>query len=106
VTLPFEVFAGAFIQDAPEPVQRLVHDLLVPHPLQYFTATVPRLDPAALGVPAAYVLSTDDIALPPGEFAWAPRFPDRIGVTPVEAPGSHEACFTQPAGLAEAFLKA
>ena len=106
IVLPFEVFAAAFIQDAPEPVQRLVHDLLVPQPLQYFTATVPALDPAALGVPVSYVVSTDDISLPPGEFAWAPRFPDRLGVQPTEAPGSHESLFTQPAGLAEALQKA
>lgn len=106
ITLPFEVFAINFIQDAPEPVQRLVHDLLVPHPLQYLTEAVAPLDAAALGVPATYVLSVDDIALPPGEFAWAPRFPERLGVTPIAAPGSHEACFTQPAGLAESLLKA
>lgn len=102
VTLPFEVWQNAFMQDAPEPVQRLVHDLLVPQPLQYFTEPVPPLDPAALGVPAAYVLSGEDVALPPGEFAWAPRFPDRLGVTAIETPGSHEACFTRPAELAGA----
>lgn len=105
IVLPFEVFAGGFIQDAPEPVQRLVHDLLVPQPLQYFTATVPALDHAALGVPVSYVVSTDDISLPPGEFGWAPRFPDRLGVQPTETPGSHESLFTQPAGLAEALQK-
>jgi pimeloyl-ACP methyl ester carboxylesterase len=103
IVLPFEVFAGGFIQDAPEPVQRLVHDLLVPQPLSYFTGTVAPLPD---DIARSYVLSTDDVALPPGEFGWAPRFPQRLGVDPIEAPGSHEACFTQPQGLAEAFLKA
>jgi hypothetical protein len=51
------------------------------------------------------VLSSEDIALPPGEYGWH-RFADRLGVSPVTTPGSHEACFTQPATLAEAFLKA
>ncbi|MHA6779704.1 alpha/beta hydrolase [Pseudonocardia saturnea] len=106
VTLPYEVFAGGFIGDAPEPVQKLVHDLLVPQPMQYFTETVDPIDPATLGVPVSYVFSTGDVALPPGEFGWVPRFPERLGVTAIEAPGSHEALFTEPAGLAEALLKA
>jgi pimeloyl-ACP methyl ester carboxylesterase len=103
VAMPFEVWQTAFMADAPEPVQRLVHDLLVPHPQQYFTATVDPLHP---DIPRSYVLSVDDIALPPGEYAWAPRFPERLGVTAIEAPGSHEACFTRPDALVEAILKA
>ncbi|HKT00236.1 MAG TPA: alpha/beta fold hydrolase [Rugosimonospora sp.] len=107
VLFPWEVFAGAFMQDADEPRQRLVHGLLTPQPMQYFTGTVPPVDPAALGVPASYVLSADDISLPPGEYHWAPRFPQRLGDVPViEAPGSHEAQFTRPAELAAALLKA
>jgi hypothetical protein len=47
----------------------------------------------------------DDVALPPGEYGWD-RFAHRLGVEPIMAPGSHEACFTEPAGLVEAFLKA
>jgi pimeloyl-ACP methyl ester carboxylesterase len=105
VTMPFEVWQGAFMQDAPEPVQRVVHELLVPQPLQYFTTPVDPLDPAALGVPTSYVLSVDDIALPPGEYAWD-RFAGRLGVEPILAPGSHEACFTQPDGLVQSILKA
>ncbi|MFP5021024.1 alpha/beta fold hydrolase [Pseudonocardia phyllosphaerae] len=103
VQLPFEVWAGAFIQDAPEAVQRLTHELVVPHPMQYFTETVEPLEPGT--VPVAYVLGEDDIALPPGEYGWE-RFAKRLGVTPVSAPGGHEACFTRPDGLAEALLKA
>jgi pimeloyl-ACP methyl ester carboxylesterase len=103
VTMPFEVFAKAFIQDAPEPVQRLVHDLLVPQPFQYFTTPV---EPLPDEIPRSYVLSVDDIAFPPGEYAWAPRFPDRLGVTALEVPGSHESMFTQPKALADGILKA
>jgi pimeloyl-ACP methyl ester carboxylesterase len=104
VAMPFEVFAGAFIQDAPEPVQRLVHSLMVPHPFQYFTTPVAPVDPAALGVPATYLVSVDDIALPRGEYGWAPRFPERLGVAAVPIPGSHEALFTDPDALAAALL--
>jgi hypothetical protein len=78
---------------------------MVPQPFQYFTETVAPLDPAALGVPVSYMLSSDDIALPPGEYGW-PRFAERLGVSPLMTPGSHEACFTQPESLAAALLEA
>ncbi|GAY07138.1 alpha/beta fold hydrolase [Pseudonocardia sp. N23] len=105
VAMPLEVWQSAFMNDASEDVQRTVHALMVPHPMQYFTTTVEPLDAAALGVPVSYVLSVGDIALPPGEYGWD-RFAERLGVTPIEAPGSHEACFTEPAGLAAALLEA
>ena len=41
----------------------------------------------------------EDVALPPGEFGWD-RFAERIKVTPVRVPGSHESMFTRPAELA------
>jgi pimeloyl-ACP methyl ester carboxylesterase len=105
IAMPYEVWQSAFITDAPEEVRRLTHSLMVPQPFQYFTQPVTPVDPQALGVPASYVLSSEDISLPPGEYGWL-RFADRLGVAPVMTPGSHEACFTQPASLAEAFLKA
>jgi hypothetical protein len=41
-----------------------------------------------------------------GGWAWRPvaqhRFPERLGVTAVTGPGSHEASFTRPAELADA----
>ncbi len=90
------------MQDAPEAVQRLVYELLVPQPLCYFTEPVAPLRP---DVARSYVLSVDDLSLPPGEYGWL-RFAARLGVEPIAAPGSHEACFTEPVGLAEALLKA
>jgi pimeloyl-ACP methyl ester carboxylesterase len=106
VAMPFEVWQSAFMQDAGEDVQRTVHALMVPQPMAYFRETVAPLDVAALGVPVSYVLAQDDIAMPPGEFAWAPRFPERLGLTATTTPGSHEACFTRPKELAQALLDA
>ena len=103
VALPLEVWQQAFMNDASEDVQRTVHALLVPQPMQYFTESVDPLGPGA--VPVAYVLSSDDVALPPGEYGWA-RFAERLGVTPIPVPGSHEGCFTQPEALAAALLEA
>ncbi|WP_088319142.1 alpha/beta fold hydrolase [Kineosporia sp. R_H_3] len=105
VSLPYEVWQAAFMNDASEETQRIVHSLMVPQPYQYFTQTVEPIDPATLGVPVAYVLSEQDVALPPGEYGWA-RFADRLGVVAQAAPGSHEACFTQPEALAKALLAA
>lgn len=104
VSLPLEVWQGAFMQDASEDVQRLVHSLLVPQPMQYFTEAVAPLDQSH-GFDFVYLLSEDDIGLPPGEYGWL-RFAQRLGVEAQPAPGSHEACFTRPADLAECFMKA
>lgn len=104
VTLPFEVWQNGFINDASDPVARLTYELLVPQPMQYFTTPVAPLAPA-LGVPVVYVLSEQDVSLPPGEFGWH-RFAERLGVPIQPVAGSHESCFTEPAALAEALLKA
>lgn len=105
VAMPLEVWQQAFAQDAVPEVQELLHQLLVPHPMQYFTETVPAFDPVGAGIPTTYILSEDDVALPPGEFGWN-RFPGRIGLEPVKGPGSHEALFTRPEELARAFMDA
>ncbi|NMO89295.1 alpha/beta fold hydrolase [Actinomycetospora sp. TBRC 11914] len=105
VSLPFEVWQQAFMQDASTDAQRAVHGLLAPQPLGTFTEAPNQKPFFDLDVPSAYVLSVDDVALPPGEYGWT-RFPERLGVTAIEAPGSHEANFTRPAELTDAFLRA
>lgn len=45
--------------------------------------------------------------MPPGEFAWTPGFPARLGLCRlVQMPGGHEACFTNPALLARKIIEA
>jgi pimeloyl-ACP methyl ester carboxylesterase len=105
VAMPYDVWQSAFINDASEDVARVTHSLLLPHPFQYFSQPVAPLDANALGIPASYVISSEDISMPPGEYGFH-RFAERLGVSPLMTPGSHEVCFTQPASLAEAFLKA
>jgi pimeloyl-ACP methyl ester carboxylesterase len=106
VALPYEVWSEAFIQDAGEDVRRLVYELLMPQPMGYFTECLGTPDVRSLGLPMTYLISGEDLVLPPGEFGWVPRFPDRLGVAPVEVPGSHESMLTRPDELAEAILKA
>jgi hypothetical protein len=105
IAMPYEVWQSAFINDATEDVARVTHSLLLPHPFQYFTQPVAPLDPHALGIEASYVISSEDISMPPGEYGFH-RFADRLGVSPLMTPGSHEVCFTEPASLAEAFRTA
>ncbi len=51
-----------------------------------------------------YVLSDGDVALPPDEYGWD-RFAERINVSPVSVPGSHESMLTRPGELADALGK-
>lgn len=107
VAMPLPVFQNAFMQDAGEDAQRIIHEALVAHPYGYFTDSLDLDGLEDLGVPASYVTSPDDIAFPPGEFAWTPRFPRRLkDVRVVETIGSHESLFTQPAAVARALLEA
>jgi pimeloyl-ACP methyl ester carboxylesterase len=103
ITLPFEVWQQAFINDASEPVQRLAYSLLTPQPFQYFNQSVEPLDTSV--VPATYLLSSDDAVLPPGKYHWA-RFAERLNTRPSMTPGSHEALLTRPSALAHALLTA
>lgn len=106
ITLPLEVWQQAFMQDATEDHQRAVHGLLAPQPMGTFAEAPDQKAFYALDVPSVYVRSTSDVALPPGEWGWD-RFPPRLAnPTVIDVPGSHEANFTQPEALAEAFGKA
>ncbi|HWE92225.1 MAG TPA: alpha/beta fold hydrolase [Pseudonocardiaceae bacterium] len=106
VLLPFEVWQQAFMQDVGEQAQRIVHGLLKPQPLGTFTESPDQKRFFGLDVPTSYVLSTEDLSLP-GEWAWEKRFPKRLdNPVLVHTPGSHEGCFTRPAELAEALIKA
>ena len=105
VAMPLEVFQGAFMGDADPAAAAAVHSVLRPQPFRTFTD--PPADEAyrSLGIPLHYVLSSEDVALPPGEFGWD-RFAERIKVSPVRVPGSHESMFTRPAELAGALAQA
>jgi len=60
-----------------------------------------------LELPRSFVNCTDDIALPPGELGWFPRFYLRLGLCRlVQLPGGHETMFTNPALLARKLVEA
>lgn len=102
VAMPFELWRRDYIQDASEDVQRLVHSLLVPQPMGYLSDGLDLPPVTSLGLPTSYLQAADDRMFPRGEL---PRFAARLGVPPVEVPGSHEASLTRPAEVAAAILK-
>ena len=100
MALPFEAFAQVLMQDQPEPLQRVVFDLLLPQPARYLPPPTHSRPAPPPGIRTAYVLAEDDRALarPGTEFA------ARIGVEPVLVPGTHESLLTHPDELAKALL--
>jgi pimeloyl-ACP methyl ester carboxylesterase len=104
VALPLEVFQGAFMGDASPAEAAVVHSVLRPQPYRTFTDAPGDEAYRSLGLPLHYVLSQDDVALPPGEYGWN-RFAERIKVSPALVPGSHESMFTRPAELAAALAQ-
>lgn len=107
VMFPFEFFASALMQDACAETQRIVYPLLGRHPFHTVNESLELDELYRLQLPTSYVMPKDDIALPPGEFGWEPRFPNRLpGAAVIYAPGSHESQLTQPAALADALARA
>ena len=86
------------------------YDLLSPEPNQFNE----KLDLKAFynliqthQIACSYLNCTEDIALPPGEWAWHPRMSSRLGLYRlVQMPGSHESCFSNPKLLAEKIIEA
>ncbi|MFI5955663.1 alpha/beta fold hydrolase [Cryptosporangium sp. NPDC051539] len=100
ISVDFEQFRAMLLPDAPEPLQRLVFDQLLPQPGGYML-DAPDVDGVdVLGLPITYVLAREDqgLAAPGAELA------ARVGVEPVLVPGSHEALLTHPDEVASALL--
>ena len=107
VKLPFPVWREAFMNDADLALAEKTYGMTTPHPLGTLTDKVPLKTFAELQIPRSYLNCTEDIAMPPGPFAWCPRFPARLGLCRlVQMPGGHEACFTNPGLLAQKIVEA
>ena len=107
VKLPFPIWREAFMNDAPLELARSTYDLTTPHPIRTLTDKLELKTFHDLQIPKSYINCTEDVAMPPGEFAWTPGFPARLGLCRlVQMPGGHEACFTNPALLARKIIEA
>jgi pimeloyl-ACP methyl ester carboxylesterase len=101
LTIDHDVLIGALLQDGTDEDRAWVrarhrdyptHALVEPGRLSAFLA---------LGLPASYVVALDDRIIPPEV---ARGFAVRLGVEPVEVPGSHDAMISQPDAVAAALL--
>ncbi|MGD9602536.1 MAG: alpha/beta fold hydrolase [Gammaproteobacteria bacterium] len=107
VTLPFAIWREAFINDADLALAEAAYAQLNPHPARTFSEPI-RLTrpPAEFPCGKSYLNCTEDTAMPP-TLPWHPRLSQRLGLYRlVQVPGSHELCFTDPARLADAILRA
>lgn len=107
VTLPFEIWREAFINDADIELATSAYARLNPQPYRTFTDKIRLKQPlAALALGKSYINCQQDTALPHG-LPWHPRLSERLGLFRlVETPGSHEMFFSNPKRLAQAILEA
>jgi acetyl esterase len=107
VMLPFDIWRDLYINDGDSDVARLTYEQLSPAPYRQLTERLDLKKFYSLDTPRSYVLATEDIVMPPGEWGWHPRVTSRLGSCRiVEMPGSHEVMFTNPKGLANKIIEA
>ncbi|MET7991063.1 alpha/beta fold hydrolase [Amycolatopsis sp. NPDC005232] len=98
------VFHSAFV---PENGVLLVEDVPPGHAALFRQLAQESGDHSALstlGLPVSYLSGECDLAMPPGDYAWCPRFPALLGVEPITVPGDHEAFLTRPDAFVAALL--
>ncbi len=108
VVLPYPVWREAFMNDADDELARdLYENHLSPQPYRTLTDRLELKVFPTLETPRSFVNCTEDIALPPGEWGWFPRFYLRLGLCRlVQMPGGHESMYTNPTLLAQKLIEA
>ena len=107
VTLPFDIWREAFINDADADLATAAYDKLNPHPSKTMKDRLSlKANPLDMQIPKSYINCTEDTSLP-HTFPWHPRLSQKLGLFRlVQCPGSHELCFTNPKLLAEKIMEA
>ncbi|MDG4665601.1 alpha/beta hydrolase [Mycobacterium sp. 236(2023)] len=107
VTMPFPLFRDTFVNDADLETAQWVYSQLSAQPYGMLTEPVDLTAFHALPIPRSWLMGTEDIALPPGQWGWHPRLSSRLGVYRlVQMPGGHELMYTNPIGLADKIIEA
>lgn len=107
----YRLWRELMIGDADDKLARKTYDLLRPCPI---AAATEKLDLKGFysliaqgKLACSFVNATEDISMPHGEWAWHPRFSNRLGTYRlVQLPGSHEVMFTRPTLLARRLVEA
>jgi pimeloyl-ACP methyl ester carboxylesterase len=107
VMLPFPIWRESFLNDADLDLARSAYEELSPEPYQQIIDPLDLKKFYTLDTPRSYLLGSEDIALPPGEWGWHPRMTRRLGLYRfVQMPGGHELLFSNPNGLADKIIEA
>jgi hypothetical protein len=105
--LPVPIWREAFLNDADLDLARSRYGQLSPEPYRQIVEPLDLNKFYTLDTPRSYLLGTEDIALPPGEWGWYPRMPSRLGLHRlVQMLGGHELLFSNPNGLADKIIEA
>lgn len=107
VMMPFPIWREALTNDMTDEASTAAYARLVPQPYRTFTERISlSRPPAEFDIPKSYINFTDDTAMP-HSMPWHPRLSEKLGLFRlVQAPGSHEVCFSDPAGAARAIMLA
>ena len=105
--IPFEMWRDVFINDGdPDLVQR-AYGQLSPEPFGPWAEPLEMETFHSLEIPPSFLVGADDLVMPAGDSGWHPRMSSRLGeFRLVQMPGSHEAVFTNPIGLAHKLSEA
>jgi len=107
VVLPFPIWREAFINDADLETAQRAFNVLNPHPIKTLRDKISlKTDPIEMPIAKSYINCTEDISLP-HHYSWHPRLSQKLGLYRlIQAPGSHELCFSNPPRLAQAIMDA
>ena len=107
VTLPYELWREAFINDVSSEVAEKYYGLLNAHPYKTFIdKSNTTSNPSDMPIRKSYINATEDTALPQS-FGWHPRLSEKLGLFRlVQLEGSHEVCFSNPELLSSKIIEA
>lgn len=100
VPLTLEAVQQGLMPNESFDLQQLVFSMTLPQPGRYMTDPLDVGPVTDIGLPAAYILGTEDrsLARPGAEFA------ARLNLQPIIVPGDHMALLTDPAAAADALI--
>jgi hypothetical protein len=106
-SIPFEMWRDVFINDGEPDLVRRSYAQLSSEPFGRWAEPLKMETFQSLRIPPSFLVGTADVVMPPGDSDRHPRMSSRLGkFRLVPMPGSHEAIFTNPIGLAYKFIEA
>jgi pimeloyl-ACP methyl ester carboxylesterase len=105
VMIPIEAWRDVYINDGDADLAERVYAQLSPEPYAPWVEPLDMKKFHSLTTPRSFLVGTDDLVM--GDGGWHPGMSTRLRTFRlVEVPGSHEALFTKPIGLADKIVAA